>query len=159
LIACLKQQAEQFRLFLVLLARQRDALVERDTERIEQIIAEQERAIALSRQIEQRRCALTARLTRFEPRGEQTPTLTRIAELVAASDASQLRQMQELLSGLQQEIDRRKKLNATLIEQSVRCTGETLQWIARSVRPQPVYGGQGRCVSGGSGQIAVNRHC
>jgi hypothetical protein len=159
LIACLKRQAEQLRGFMELLARQRQALVERDSEGLERIVAQQERAIAQSRQLEQQRQALTAHLARLGRKADASPTLAGIAELVRASDASRLTQMQELLSGLQKEIDRRRSLNAGLIEQSLRCTSETLQWIARRMRPQAVYGARQDQSATGMGQIAVNRRC
>lgn len=159
LIGCLQMQAEQFRLFLELLARQRDALVRRDTSGLDRIVAEQEAAISESRKLEQHRQALTARLTAALGEEGDASTITGLAQLVAASDASRLTEMQEMLGGLQREIERRKRLNQTLIEQSMRCTGEALKWIAQRMRPQPVYGPRGATSGPGSGQIAVNRNC
>ena len=159
LIACLNRQAEQLRGFMELLASQRQTLVERDSDALERIVAQQERAIAQSRQLEQQRQALTANLARLGRQADESPTLSGITELVRASDASQLTQMQELLGGLQREIDRRSSLNAGLIEQSLRCTSETLQWIARRMRPQAVYGAHQNQPATGMGQIAVNRRC
>jgi hypothetical protein len=159
LILCLNQQASQFRTFLDLLARQRDALVHRDTAALNRNVAEQEQAIADSRRIEQQRQALTAKLAQAAHKEHDKLTLSSVTQLVAASDASRFSELQELLAGLQKEIERRKRLNATLIEQSTRCTGEALQWIVQRARPKSVYTARGNQSAGGSGHIAVNRQC
>lgn len=158
LIGCLKRQADQFRIFLDLLARQREALVTRNTPELERIVAEQEQAISASRRLEQHRRALTSRLADLSEGAEPPLNLAALRELVAASDASRLDTLLETLGGLQKEIERRQKLNRTLIEQSMRCTAETLQWIARRIRPQAVYT-QGATPPSGAGQLAVNRRC
>ena len=116
LVACLKRQREQFRVFLELLARQRDALVSRDTESLERITAEQERAIAHSRQIEDARRDLTARLARMGEGLTEARTISDITRLVKASEATELAQIQIQLQGQQEEIERRSRLNAALVE-------------------------------------------
>jgi len=158
LVLCLKEQAEQFRIFLDLLVRQREALMARTTSELERIVAEQEQAIAAARRLEQHRRALTARLAALNGGHEGRLDLAGIKELVAASDASRLDQLFERLGDLQREIERRQKLNRTLIEHSMRCTTETLQWMARRVQPQPTYG-QGHTPPAGPGRLAVNRRC
>jgi len=116
LVACLKRQREQFRVFLELLARQRDALVSHDTESLERITAEQERAIAHSRQIEDARRDLTARLARMGEGLTEARTISDITRLVKASEATELAQIQIQLQGQQKEIERRSRLNADLVE-------------------------------------------
>ncbi len=116
LVACLKRQREQFRVFLELLARQRDALVSRDTESLERITAEQERAIAHSRQIDDARRDLTARLARMGEGLTEARTISDITRLVKASEATELAQIQIQLQGQQKEIERRSRLNAALVE-------------------------------------------
>lgn len=159
LIVCLQGQAEQFRAFLELLQQQRDALVKRDSHALDRIVAEQETAIAESRRLEQRRRALTAKLTAALGEGGDEQTLRGLAQLVNASDASRLTEVQEQLGGLQREIEQRKKVNQALIEQSMRCTGEAMKWIAQRVRPKPVYGPQSATTNAAPGHIAINRNC
>ena len=158
LVLCLRDQAEQFRIFLDLLACQREALVARNAPELERIVAEQERAIAAARRLEQHRRALTTRLAALNRDQEEPLNLAGIKELVAASDASRLDQLIESLGDLQREIERRQRLNRTLIEHSMRCTTETLQWIAGRVRPQPEYS-QGHTTPAGRGRLAVDRRC
>jgi len=157
LIECLKQQADQFRQFLDLLARQREALVQRDARTLERIVATQEAAIAESRRLEQRRRALTAKLAASASEAPAAADFKGIMQLVEASDASRLAEMRELLSDLQKEVEHRKRLNATLVEQSIRCSGEALQWIAR--RTRPIYGPRGDLPGSDPGQITIDRHC
>lgn len=159
LIRCLGQQATQFRTFLDLLGQQRSALVERDTDRLERVIALQEQAITRSKQIERERQSLTTQLARLDTGTEGDPSLAGIAALVEASAGSELLAMQDQLRSLQSEIDRRRSLNSSLIEQSMRCTADALQWIASRMRPSPVYGAKHQAGPEGSGQIAVNRRC
>ena len=116
LVACLKRQREQFRVFLELLAQQRDALVSHDKESLERIAAEQERAIAHSRQIEDARRDLTARLARMGEGLTEARTISDITRLVKASEATELAQIQIQLQGQQKEIERRSRLNAALVE-------------------------------------------
>lgn len=158
LVDCLQRQADQFRRFLDLLARQRDALVARDTQALERIVAQQEEAIAAARRLEQHRRALTSQLARADQETGEPLKLARIRELVAASDASRLDGLVATLGGLQKEIERRQSLNRTLIEQSMRCTAETLQWMAQRIRPKPVYT-HGSTATAVGGHLAVNRHC
>lgn len=159
LVACLTQQAEQFQSFLELLTKQRDALVRRDADELDRIATAQEQAAFESRRLEQKRRALTAKLAADLGEGVDGQTVSGIAQLVAASDASRLSEMREMLQGLQQEIERRKRSNQRLIEQSMRCTGEALKWMAQRMRPQPVYGPRGARPAPGSGPIAINRNC
>ena len=159
LIDCLGRQATQFKTFMDLLGQQRSALVERDTERLERVIALQEQAISHSKQIERERQALTTQLASLNSATDSDPSLTGIAELVEASQGSEMLAMQDQLRSLQNEIDRRRTLNSNLIEESMRCTSDALQWIAGRMRPQPVYGAKHQRSSEGSGQIAVNRRC
>ena len=159
LIDCLSQQTTQFRLFLDLLSQQRSALVERDTTRLEQVIALQEQAITRSKKIERERQALTTQLAQLNTETGDDPSLGDIAALVEASAGSEMLAAQDQLRSLQSEIDRRRTLNTNLIEQSMRCTSEALQWIAGRMRPSPVYAAKHQRRSDGSGQIAVNRRC
>jgi phage I-like protein len=116
LVACLKRQREQFRIFLELLARQHDALVSRDTESLDRITAEQERAVAHSRQIEDERRDLTSRLARLGEGLTEAGTISDITRLVEASEATELAQIQTQLQSQQKEIERRGRLNAALVE-------------------------------------------
>ncbi len=159
LIECLSQQTTQFRTFLDLLSQQRSALVERDTERLEHVIALQEQAIAQSKKIERDRQALTTQLAQLNTGVGDDPSLGDIAALVEASAGSEMLAAQDQLRSLQSEIDRCRTLNTNLIEQSTRCTSEALQWIAGRMRPSPVYTAKHQGRSEGSGQIAVNRRC
>ena len=166
LIGCLKEQADQFSRFLDLLTRQRDALVSRDTAELERITAQQEQMIGQAHRLESRRQTLTEQLVTYadagsiaqaEPRSDGI-TLAEVARLVEASRATELAGLQERLRGLQAEIDRRRKMNSTLINESMRCTGETLQWMAKTSRPRATYSQNGKN-TGDASQIAVNRRC
>lgn len=156
LVACLSDQAQQFRVFLDLLVSQREALVARTSPELERIVAEQERAIEAARRLEQHRRALTTRLVALQQHRDGPLGLAGIKELVAASDASRLDRLFMSLGELQKEIERRQQTNRALIENSVRCTAETLQWLARRVRPQP-RDGRAHTPPAGGGRLSVNR--
>jgi len=165
LVACLKRQAESLNQFLELLARQQAALVARDTADLERTSLELEQVITQSQRLESTRKSLTARLVRglqsIASRGTtatDATTLAELSELVAASEASELAAVQSRLRTLHKEIDRRRRLNASLIEASLRCTGETLRWMARSSRTEPTYPHPGAQPTTPA-QLAVNRRC
>jgi len=163
LVACLKRQAESLNQFLELLARQQAALVARDTKEVDQISRELEQVVTQSQRLESTRKALTARLitglkvTSGDDAITDGATLSELAELVAASEASELATVQSRLRLLHREIERRRRLNASLIEASLRCTGETLQWVAKATRSEPTYTVPGSRTA--PVQLAVNRRC
>ena len=166
LIGCLTEQADQFSRFLHLLTKQRDALVSRDAGELERITAQQEQMIGRAYRLESRRQKLTQQLVEHagtEPAalGQQRSvgiTLAEVSRLVEASRATELAGLQERLRGLQAEIDGRRKVNTTLISESMRCTGETLQWIVQSSRARATYSQKGKD-TGVASQIAVNHRC
>jgi recombinational DNA repair ATPase RecF len=166
LIDCLRQQADQFSRFLHLLTSQRDALVSRNTEELERITAQQEQMIGQAHRLESRRQELTQQLVEYAGTGPSVSfqqrsegiTMAEVGRLVEASRATELAGLQERLRGLQAEFDRRRKVNSTLINESMRCTGETLQRIAQTSRSQATYSQKGKD-SGIASQIAVNHRC
>jgi hypothetical protein len=166
LIGCLREQADQFSRFLGLLTRQRDALVQRDTGLLERITAQQEQMIGQANRLEFRRKTLTEQLVAYAGTEPDAParqhtegiTLAEVSRLVEASKATELASIQERLRGLQSEIDRRRKMNSTPINESMRCTGEPLQWMARTSHPRATYSQNGKD-AGDASQIAVNRRC
>lgn len=163
LVACLKRQAESLHQFLELLARQQAALVARDTHRVDQTSRELEQVVTQSQRLESTRKSLTARLIAGlqHASGNQAmadgATLSELTQLVAASEASELAEVQSKLRGLHREIERRRRLNASLIEASLRCTGETLKWVARATRTEATYSVPG--ARSAPVQLAVNRRC
>jgi hypothetical protein len=167
LVVCLKRQAEGLNQFLDLLARQQAALVSRNPREVDRITSELEQVVTQSQRLESTRKSLTARLVAGlssraasgDPQQVPDPaTLAELSGLVAASEASELAAVQARLRGLHKEIDRRRRLNAALIEESLRCTGETLQWIAKSCQREPTYSQPGGKTPSRS-QLAVNRRC
>jgi flagellar FlgN protein len=165
LVDCLNRQAEGLNQFLELLSRQRDALVARNPRDVDRVTRELEQALTTSQKLEQARKTLTAKLSaclqaNLVPgdAAREAGTLSELSLLVAASEASELASVQTRLRSLHREMDRRRRLNSALIEESLRCTGETLQWIAQSrVRPS-TYSHPGGKPSAQT-QLAVNRRC
>jgi flagellar biosynthesis/type III secretory pathway chaperone len=167
LVTCLKRQAESLNQFLDLLARQQTALVARNHRDLDKITLELEVAVTQSQRLESTRKALTSRLAAALSSGnapthgdgsDEKSSLAELAGLVAASEASDLAAVQSRLRGLHQEIERRRRLNAALIGESLRCTGETLRWIASGSQKEPTYSQAGGS-SGAHTQLAVNRRC
>lgn len=163
LVACLKRQAESMQQFLSLLARQKTALVGRDTTEVDRTTRELEQVLTQSQRLEATRRSLTARLVaalgdRENGAVTDPATLGELSQLVAASEASELAAVQSQLRALHREIERRRRLNASLIEASLRCTGETLNWMARAARAEPTYTAPGAATPAPT-QLAVNRRC
>jgi hypothetical protein len=164
LVACLKRQAESLHRFLELLAEQQSALVARDTVEVDRTTRGLEQVVTQSQRLESTRKSLTARLVAGmrEQSGEgavsDAVTLAELTALVAASEASELATVQSQLRGLHREVERRRRLNASLIEASLRCTGETLQWVARVSRAEATYTQPGGRTPAPM-QLVVNRRC
>lgn len=167
LMVCLGRQAEALNQFLELLARQQAALVSPNPREVDKVTLELEQVVSHSHRLESTRKALTARLVaclkheQGHASGDAGPGATTLAELsglVAASEASELLAVQSRLRALHKEIDRRRRLNRVLIEESLRCTGETLQWIVRKSQREPTYSQRGTPPQSPT-QLAVNRRC
>ena len=164
LVACLKRQAESLQQFLELLARQQAALLARHTDEVDRTTRELEVVVTQSQRLESTRKSLTARLVAgLQERPHTTAqsdetTLAELTLLVAASEASELAAVQLQLRNLHHEIERRRRINASLIEASLRCAGETLQWVARASRTEATYTLRGGPASTPV-QLAVNRRC
>jgi len=163
LVTCLKRQAESLHQFLDLLARQQKALVARSTEDVDRTTRELEQVVTQSQRLESTRKSLTARLLAGLKQNSADAitdgaTLAELTRLVAASEASELAAVQSRLRSLHREIERRRRLNASLIEASLRCTGETLQWVARASRAEATYTLPGKRENAPV-QLAINRRC
>lgn len=122
LVECLQRQAELFRRFLDLLARQHGMLLSGDAGGLEEVAREQDDTMARARECEVRRRELTVMLADAPEPASGSFGLEPIRELVAASDASRLDRLVYTLATLQREIDRRQRLNQLLICQSLRYT-------------------------------------
>ena len=164
LVTCLKRQAESLQQFLELLARQQAALLARQSDEVDRTTRELEVVVTQSQRLESARKSLTARLVAGLKERPHTTALsdeTSLADLtllIAASEASELAAVQLQLRNLHREIERRRRLNAYLIEASLRCAGENLQWVARASGPKATYTPPGERPSKPV-QLAVNRRC
>jgi 23S rRNA maturation mini-RNase III len=125
LVGCLKEQAEQLRNFLELLAHQREAIVDLDKSEAAQVAVQLEQARAGGRRLEQHRRILTARLAGLDLDVRTPLHRADIRKLVAASDASRLDELLAHLSDLEAEIERRQRINRALIEHSRRYSTES----------------------------------
>jgi len=74
----------------------------------------------------------------------ETATLTELFGLVAASEASELTAVQTRLRGLHREIERRRRRNARLIEESLRCTAEAPQETTKRAASRTVAAPRGK---------------
>ena len=124
---------------LVAADEQYAAVVARDHQRLEAVTRQQER--------------LSARLARAEARRLEVLAGVPLADAASTQELDALRQS---IAAAVRELKRRQAHNASLLEQSIELTGQTLNFLHRLVTtPSPAYGARGYAVQGRS--VLVDR--
>lgn len=112
------------------------AVVARDHERLEAVTRQQER--------------LAARLARAEARRMEVLGGVPLTDAVATAEADDFGHLEGLCQSVAaavRELKRRQAQNASLLEQSIELTGQTLSFLHRLVTtPSPAYGARGYAV-------------
>lgn len=138
LIEIISKEAALFESFLDLLEQQKRSLVTNDVTDLTRITEEQQRKLTESQMLDRERRQLVERIKAAnEIDGDLT--VTRLIELVDDQQARRLRELKELVLGLNTKITETRNSNAMLLNQSREFIARTMAALARVNNPESTY--------------------
>jgi hypothetical protein len=138
LIDIIGREAAFFESFLRLLTEQRRALVANDIGELHRVTRLQQQALSESRRLNTERERLIAAIKADRDlRGDLT--ISRLIELADAEQAGRLRDVRDLLLGLNDQILEVRNTNAMLINQSREVISRTMAMLSRSEFSEATY--------------------
>jgi hypothetical protein len=138
LIEIISKEAALFERFLDLLEKQKRSLVTNDVTDLTRITEEQQQKLTESQMLDRERRQLVERI-KAANEIEGDLTVTRLIELVDDQQARRLRELKELVLGLNKKINETRNSNAMLLNQSREFIARTMAALARLNNPESAY--------------------
>ncbi len=113
--------------FLTLLTEEQKLLVENDIDSLRRSIEEQEKIIRKERKLEEARIKLTDSLAEKLKINRAEVNMSKLIELVEESYSTKLRELQSTLSSLYAKLERQRKKNEFLVEQSMKYVDKSIK--------------------------------
>ena len=158
LIVLLEKETATFRLLLASLEAERQALVENDTQALEETVETQKALTQRSVNQEHDRINIVRQIAVMIGEDLATLNLVRLIELLDAPFAERLRDQREVLLSLQEDLRKTNRQNSLLLKQSMKYVDKTLQVLAGASAVGNLYERSGRAeTSTSSMQGIVNQ--
>lgn len=155
LIDIISREARLFESFLHLLEQQKRALVANDLAELNRITRLQQDALASSHQLNGERLRVIAAI-KAEKHFDEDLTISRLIALADSEQAERLKELRELLLGLNEQILEVRNSNAFLINESRDLIARTMVLLSRSKQTDNTYGRDAVC-SERSQAVALDR--
>ena len=155
LIELLEKETATFRLLLASLEAEQQALVQNDTQGLEETVETQKALTQRAATQERDRVNIVRQIAAMVGEGSQVLTIVRLIDLLDAPFADRLRNQRETLVSLQDNLRQTNRQNSLLLKQSMRYVDKTLQVIAGATASGNLYGGSGKTESPASAMHGV----
>lgn len=138
LIDVISQEAILFEEFLGLLDQQKEALVANDIEKLNSVTKLQQSKLLESQKLNRKREHLLEDIRqRYQLEGDVT--VSTLAELTSNNQSAQLKELRDLISGLDMDIHDARNRNALLINQSREFIARTMEMLSRMASQKDSY--------------------
>jgi len=155
LIDTLAREAALFESFLGQLEEQRQALLNNDVDRLNEVTAAMREKYVESQTIVRQREELVEQIKRANNLDGDV-NVTRLVELVDEQQAGRLSHMRDLICGLDEKIVQVRNQNAMLLNRSREFIVKSMQMLSQVGRPEGGYSPQGSPAGEGS-RVMVDR--
>lgn len=155
LIQIINDEALLFEEFLLLLDRQKEALVANDTERLNQVTQLQQEKLLESRALDRRRDQVIAAIKEANAI-EGDVSVTRLLEYADENQSQRLARLREVIVSLNDRIADARNTNAMLLNRSREFISRTMTMLSRLHAPGKTYGRTGAAAQDGT-VVAVDR--
>lgn len=155
LIQVISKEALVFEEFLQLLDSQKEALVANDTDRLNEVTAQQQQKLLESQALNRQREEVITSLKEANAIDGDV-TVTRLLEFADEDQSQRLSMVQEAILGLNDRITEARNTNVMLLNRSREFISRTMTMLSRLNSPEQAYTKSGETQPGNSA-VAVDR--
>lgn len=157
LVSVVAQEAEHCERILALLRNQQRHLIEGNVDELRTSVAEQEKAMRRSRELEQRRQSLLDDLSHTPQFDGERPGLARLITTLSDDYARRLESLRTSMTHSIQQVIKTKEQNRMLIERSLYNINETIHLLASTNVAVADYAASGAERAPAAVPLSVNR--